>query len=111
MSQERHGKVREIGLVSASFVCFSSFVPFVPVSLYPFVLLLLYSCFFVFVCVCLCSFFIPSFLSLSQDYFGPFNPTSFTSIQNQFQMKLMKVNYNMKDNMKEEFENEDEEEL
>jgi hypothetical protein len=105
MSQERHGKIREIGLVSASFVCFSSFVPFV--------LLLFYSCFFVFVCVCLCSFSLPSFLSLSlsQDHFGTFNPTSFTSIQNQFQMKLIKVNCNLKNNMKKEFEDEDDEEL
>jgi hypothetical protein len=27
----------------------------------------------------LCSFFLPSFLSLSQDHFGTFNPASFTS--------------------------------
>jgi hypothetical protein len=67
--------------------------------------LLFYSCF----CFCLCFFFLLSFLS--QDYFGTFNPTSFTSIQNLFQIKSMKVNCSMKDNINKEFEHEDDEEL
>jgi hypothetical protein len=33
------------------------------------------------------------------------------SIQNQFQLKLMKVNCNMKNNMNKKFEDEDDEEL
>jgi hypothetical protein len=108
MSQERHGNVTAIGLISVSFVCFSSFVPFVPLSLCPFVLLLFCSCFCFGFCLCLFVFFLPFFPFLSQEHFGTFNPTSFTSIQNQFQMKSMKVNCNMKDNMKKEFKDDEE---